>query len=429
MRWALLLFILLLTLRTASAEIVWDDKGEVTLKLGDKYNLDPYTVQAMDFDRDGVLLTLYKYDKMLDTWVIKTGDDFVYNNEIKINKSEIFAGSKGFAKLHLWKRAAPDFVISFVTEKDTYSPGSYVPVTININNDGNVTAKNITVTLDHGELDLVTGEVKKHYDSINAKTQVSYSVTVAAPRSPKKSTFTLIVMASGYDENNTNYKDGSKSLTILSSIYIEKTVEGKKVDNVPYVYWGTTSNISIRVLNIGNSDVKGIKVNDGITDDFEPVSLSFSTFDLSKGEEKILKYTIIPKKPGRYTLPKANASFVLNNEKVKLESEKQELIVGGAYIQITKSYEILDEKGLVQVIVTAQNIGDMPAKAVIAESSPADVKLLGSVSLSRNVTLEPGEKEIISYLASIPGKADLPPATISYNNLNLESSQHILKFL
>lgn len=415
---------LLLTLKTANAEIVWDDGGEVTLKLGDKYNLDPYTIQAVDFDRDGALLTLYRYDKVIGTWVLKTEEDFVYNDEIKINRSEIFPGLKGFAKLHLWKRAIPDFVISFETEKDTYSPGSYIPVTINIKNDGNVTARNITVTLDPGDLELITGQVKKYYDTINAKTQVPYSVTVAAPRSPKKSTFTVIAMASGYDEKNINYKGyGSKSLTILSSIYIEKTVEGKKVDNVPYVYWGTQSNVSIKVLNIGNSDIKDIKVNDGITDDFEPVSLSFPLFDLPIGKEKIIKYTIIPKKPGRYTLPKANATFILNNEKVKLESEKQELIVGGAYIQLTKSYEILDEKGLVQVVVTAQNIGDMPAKAIISENTQENVKLLGSASLSRNVTLEPGEKEIISYLASIHGNLELPPATIRYNNLSFESNK------
>jgi len=426
MRWAFFLCIFLLfTLHTVSAEeIVWDDRGEITLKLGDKYSLDPYAIQAVDFDRDRVLLTLYKYDKTINSWVLKTGEDFVYNDEIKINQSEVFPGANGFAKLHLWKRAVPDFVISFETEKDTYPSGSYIPVTINIKNDGNVTAKSVTVTLDPGELELVAGQVKKYYDTINAKTQVSYSVTVAAPVSPKKSTFTLIAAASGYDEKNINYKGyGSKSLTVLSSLYIEKTVEGKKIDNVPYVYWGTPSNVSIRVLNIGNSDVKGIKVEDSITDDFEPVSLSFPPFDLSKGEEKIIKYTIIPKKPGRYTLPKANVSFVLNNEKVKLETEKQELIVGGAYIELTKDYEILDEKGLVQVTVTAQNIGDMPAKAVISENPPDNIKLLGSAYLNRNVTLEPGEKEIISYLASIPEKVDLPPTAVRYNNLSFESNK------
>jgi|GEM_PF-7108593 len=425
MKKIIFLFIyLLLILKTASAEIIWDDRGEITLKLGDKYNLDPYTIQAVDFDRGSAILTIYKYDKMLDTWVLKTSEDSIYNDEIKINITEIFPGLEGFSKLRLWKRAVPDFVISFETEKDTYSPGSYIPVTINIKNDGNITVKNVTVTLDTGELNLITGQVKKHYDSINAKTQVSFPVTVAAPRSPKKSTFTLITMASGYDEKNINYRGyGSRSLTVLSSIYIEKTVEGKKIDNVPYIYWGTQSNISIRVLNIGNSDLTGLKVDDGITDDFEPVSLSFPSFDLPKGKENILKYAIIPKKPGRYTLPKANISFILNNEKVKLESEKQELIVGGAYIQLTKSSEILDENGLVQITVTAQNIGDIQAKAEISEIPPANAKLLGSASLNRNVTLEPGEKEIISYLASIQGTMDFPPATVRYNNLSLESNK------
>lgn len=423
-RKVLLLICLLLILATARAEILWDDNGEITLKLGDKYNLDPYTIQVLDFDRDGVMLTISKFDKMVDTFVLKTNDDYVQNDEIKINKSEIFAGSPGFAKLHLWKRSVPDFVISFSTEKDTYSPGSYIPVTINIRNDGNITARNITVTLDPGELDMITGELTKNYETINAKTTVTLYVTVATPRSPKKSTFTLIAMASGQDENNTFYKGyGSKSVTILSSIFLEKTVEGKKIDNIPYIYWGTMSNVSIRVLNIGNSDVKGIEVLDGITSDFEPVNLSFPTFDLLKGEENILKYTIVPKKPGRYTLPESNVSFLLNNEKVKLTSEKQELIVGGAYIQLTKSHEILDENGLVQVTVTAQNIGDMQANTSITETLPSNVKLIGSASLNRNVTLGPGEKEIISYLATVPSKIDLPPAKVEYNGLNFESNK------
>ncbi len=424
MRWTFFLFILLFTLKIASAEVVWDDQGELTLYLGDKYNLDPYTIQAVDLDRDGLLLTLYKYDKALDSTVLKTNEEFVYNDEIKINTTEVFPGANGFATLHLYKRAVPDFVISFGTEKDTYSPGSYVPVTINIQNNGNITARNITVTLDTGELDLVTGQAEKYYDSIGPKTTVSFSVTAAIPRSPKKNTFTIIASASGYDENNTNYKGyGSKSLTAMSSLYIEKTVEGKKIDNVPYMYWGVPANVSIRILNIGDSDVTGIMVDDSATDDFEPVSLSVPSFDLQKGEEKIIQYTITAKKPGRYTLPKANLSFILNNEKIKLESEKPELIVGGAYIQLTKSYETLDEKGLVQVVVTAQNTGDMAAEVVISEIVPANVKPLDSVSLNRNVTLGPGEKEIISYLASIPKHADLPPATVRYNNVSFESNK------
>lgn len=425
MRRNVLLFIcLLLISTTARADILWDDSGEITLKLGDKYNLDPYTIQVLDFDRDGVILSIYKYDNILDTFVLKTDDDYVQNDEIKINKSEIFAGSPGFAKLHLWKRSVPDFIISFSTEKDTYSPGSNIPVTINIRNDGNITARNITVTLDPGELDMITGQLKKNYDTINAKTTVTFYVTVSTPRSPKKSTFTLIAMASGQDGNNTFYKGyGSKSLTILSSIYIEKTVEGKKIDNIPYIYWGIPGNVSIRVLNLGNSEVKGLEVKDSITSDFDPVNLSFPTFDLLKGEEKIIKYAIVPKKPGRYTLPESNVSFILNNEKVKLSSEKQELIVGGAYVQLTKSHEILDENGLVQVTVTAQNIGDMRANTSITETLPSNVKLIGSASLTRNVTLGPGEKEIISYLAVVPAKIDLPPAKVEYNGLNFASNE------
>ena len=421
---ALLPILLLIALDTVSAEVIWDGGDEVTLNLGDKYNFDSYAIEAADFDRESVLLTIYKHDKIIDSLVLKTGEDFVYNDEIKINETEVFSGAKSFAKLNLWKNAVPDFTISFETETDTYSPGSYIPVTINIKNDANVTAKNITVILDPDELDVVTGQTMKHYDSINANTQVSFSVTVTSLRSPKKSTFTLIAMASGYGENNINYKGyGSKSLTILSSIYIEKTVEGKKIDDVPYIYWGTPSNVTIEVINCGNSEVKAIKMDDSITDDFESTSLSFPSFDLPEGNRKILNYIIIPKKPGRYTLPKANASFTLNGEKVKLESEEQELIVGGAYVQLAKTYEIVDEKGLVQVMMTAQNIGDVPAKTAISETISDNVKILGSASLNRTVTLDPGEKEIISYLALIPTKVDLPPATAEYNNLTIESNE------
>lgn len=420
----ILFIILLFTLRTASADVIWEDQGEVTLKMGDKYNLDPYTLQISDIDRESAIITVYKYDKIFDTWVLKNTEDFEFNDEIKINRTEIFPGASGFTSFHILKAAVPDFVISFSTEKDTYSPGYNIPVTININNNGNITAKNITVTLDTGELELITGEVEKHYDSINAKTQVSYSVTVATPRLPKKSTFTLIITASGFDDNNTNYKGyGSKSLTVLSTIFIEKTIEGKKFDDVPYIYWGIPANVSIKVKNFGENELKGIKVDDSVTDEFEPLSLSFPSFDLPAGKDKIISYTIIPKKPGRYTLEKANVSFILDNEKIKLESEKQELIVGGAYVQLTKSNEILDENGLVQITVTAQNIGDIKTNTSIIETLPSNVKLIGSASLTRNVTLEPGEKEIISYLAMVPAKIDLPPAKIEYNNLNFESNK------
>ena len=425
MRLKILIFILLIfTIKAASAQVVWEDHGEVTLYLGDKFNIDPYTIVASDFDRDSFLINIYKYDKIIDSSILKTSEDFNYNDEIKINKSMVFPGANGFSKFHLWKRAAPDFVISFTTEKDTYSPGSYIPVTININNNGNLTARNISTNLDIGEMELITGVSEKYYDTIAAKTTVSFSVTVATPRYPKKSTFTLIAMASGYDENNTNFKGyGSKSLTILSSIYLEKTIDGRKIDNVPYVYWDAPGNVSIKVINTGNSDVKGLKLEDGITEDFEPVALSFPDFDLQKGEQKIIKYPLTPKKPGRYTLPKANVSFILNNEKVKLESEKQDLIVGGAYIQLTKSHEILDDKGLIQVIVTAQNIGDVRASTLISDSIDPNIKPLGNVSLVRNITLEPGEKEIISYIASIPAKVDLPPAKASFNKLNIETNK------
>jgi len=253
--------------------------------------------------------------------------------------------------------------------------------------------------------------LKRRYPDIPAGS--SESLKLKFLPGPSGKTYTISVTASGKDREGNIYKDSAtKTVSIPAAFDIQKTASDSVMGEGLYpgiTGFGDIASIknitfvSIRVDNKMNHPLYGVKLKDTMRPDFDFVdnmnrtSLSW-VFDINAGDHKEFTYTIMAKRQGVYTFPRAELTWAERGEKVHLVSNGPQTTVSGPYIVVERNFNRTDVHTgeTVSVSLSISNTGDLPANITVKDNVPLNATFL-SGSLSFSGLLRPAQNEKISF--------------------------------
>lgn len=436
----------------------WTDDKSSTLEWGETIENGNYTVEAYDFPRTNIKgqigtpyvgIHLYENDVLVLTESLLEWESFIYDGEVRVTVDAIMPDSdihwqndtyEPWADITIELRGLPDLDIVVETidddgdDIDTFKLTDYrIPVTINIENEGDAPLEDVDLYIDTGglEFDQFTPDKDTHYtyDIIEDGTSIpEISFELKIPSHMKDTEYNIRVNVTGIDEKDEphNFIDG-KEITVLNMVNITKNTKSD-------IFMTDTAFIQLTIRNDGTYAVNNIELEDNVGDYFELVGSSPLQWNLNlgPGEFKDYRYTVKPVKPDPdgYELPEAEARWEVDGIEYSQTCVAPEIIVHGSKILLEKTVSPtkVAVNGDVTVTVTATNVGDVKASVEIFDDSP----------LPDNVTLVSGEmytKEVIdeedsvsiSYVlrADIDGIYELPQSTAKFFDLQGYRSEEI----
>ncbi|MDF1558185.1 MAG: BatD family protein [ANME-2 cluster archaeon] len=433
----------------------WAQGKSAKLYWGDTLDTSVYRIEAYDFprtDRKGQINTpyvgvnLYKDGELVASESLLNWDSFIYEGEVRVTVVDIMAASdihwqndayEPWAEIRMELRALPDLDISIVTDKgnddDTYKvTDSKIIVTLTVQNKGDAPITEVDLNVDFGGLEFETfSPEKKTYfteDEIHHGASITKIFYLKTPSHMNDTDYEITVNVTGIDEKEVVHNfTKNKDLTVLNMITIIKNAKSD-------IFMTDTAFVQVTIRNDGAYAVNGIELKDTVGDYFELIGSSslLWNFNLGSKEYKDYKYTIKPVKPNKngYTLPEAEASWVVNGIEYNQTSDEPKIIVHGSKILLEKTVSPTqaEPNANVTVTVTATNVGDVKASVEIFDQDP----------LPENVTLVSGElytKEVIdeedsismSYIvmADTDGHYELPRATAKFFDLQGYRSEEV----
>lgn len=331
-----------------------------------------------------------------------------------------------------------------VTDKHSaYRIHDEIPMEISVINYGDVEAENPELYIDTGGLLFESGKTNyplptlagKDQKDFNGEANQTIKLKLKFPENPDKINYTVHAYIKGVKNNNVYYYDDTKTITLLPSIGIQKSVTKESVlidrEDITNVYpsvdpdeitrWLQSADtyVTLGVTNYQSYEIKKIKLSDTIPRQFiiENNSLNW-TFDLKPGGTKEFTYRILTNRPGRYSLPSALLSYSDMNMTWNLTSNSPSTEVHGSCIQIFKKSDkpVIIKGNNTNITVTVRNSGDMPSKVAVNDSLPENSTLLkGQMYYEGNIL--PKESALFSYMISMDyeGQVELPNPILYVN--------------
>ena len=440
-------------------DLYWTgDKETDTLEWGETLDNDIYTVEAYDFPRTNIKgqiitpyvgINLYKNDVLVASDNLLRLGNFIYDGEVNVQVESIMENSsiywhndtyEPWAKITITLRGLPDLDIVVETKRDddedTFQlTNSRIPVTINIENEGDAPLEDVDIYIDtHGlEFHRFSPNKELHYtpddihhdDSID---EIYFELSI--PSHMKDTEYNISVNVTGIDQKDEghNFTDG-KDITILNMINITKNT---KYD----IFMTDTAFVQLIVRNDGTYAVNNIEFRDSIPDYFELVGSSPLewNFNMAPGQYRDFKYTIKPIKPNPdgYELPTADATWNVGGIEYNQTCIKPEIIVHGSKILLEKTVSPtqVDPNENVTVTITATNVGDIKASVEIFDNDPLpdNVTLVSGEPYTTSPKIIDEEDSIsLTYIirASANGTYELPQATAKFHDLQGYRSEEI----
>ncbi|HEY9245217.1 MAG TPA: hypothetical protein VIO11_00070, partial [Candidatus Methanoperedens sp.] len=225
--------------------------------------------------------------------------------------------------------------------------------------------------------------------------------------------FTIRAAVTGKDNEGNIYKaSNSKTVPVLKTLALHKvssnSILGERLYPESYYKVGdvvTIKNITyvdIRVDNLQNFPVRGVKLEDSIPISFDLIgnaganSISW-TFDINASDHREFSYAITPKRQGVYDLPQALLTWREYGQEMHAYSSSS-TTVSGPYIEVERSFNRsnLNIGDILRVTLSLRNSGDMPTNVSVNEIIPQNVTYLDG-NLSYSGFLNPGESVNIAY--------------------------------
>ncbi|CAD6491531.1 MAG: hypothetical protein ANIMEMIM_00161 [Candidatus Argoarchaeum ethanivorans] len=406
----------------------WDDVGDAALYKGDTYNVEGYTVEFVDyesvkFEGNFVLIQLRKGESILNESILNSScnvssttttvcDELIWNDEVKI---EIYADTDEDPRsnspinwpnpcihINFYLRNKPDISLELATNTKTYTAqDSLIYLTATIENEGDAVIKNLSASINPGELRLIGGDLTRHWVSLLVDEEEEFYARLQVPpeiTGSEGKSFLVFLNATGFDEKNLMHTESvSTEITVLPrfNLKIRKTVTNITMEQ--------KSLVSIDVENEGGKNLS-IRLNDTLPPCFnlcDNQSLTWE-YNLTQGEMLHYSYFMKPTRPGIFEVPPATILFSVHGKTLNITSNACTVMVDGAYIIVNKTAqaeEVIQGQN-VTVAVTVTNTGNKDAIIKLADVIPVNAFVING-NTTMQTTLSPGEIDTMVYTMTI----------------------------
>ncbi len=369
---------------------IWTPLETTTLKWGDNYSIQDYSVSIDALGTNTVNLTIS--NKTISETGIFQKDGFKDFGNLRIAVRSI--NRTGFVELESLAFKPPEVKTEIITGKYEYYPDETVEVIINLTSDD---TQNIAgIILDSNNPIKIQPDMFS-ISGIKGTKSFKSLITRLPPNSTIK--LTAQVEIRGY-YNNARLLTLSKDIQITPNISIAKYIPEETDDENVFV--------ELYVYNSGK-DNKSISVHDAIPSGFTAGQQPDWNIELGNKKSTNLTYYITPQKPGRYELPPAIARWD-NQSSV---SKTTGITVHMPFITMTKKAQ--NNRSLTDVELTISNSGDRPAMVTVSDKIPAAHPLVFGTSTWSGL-IERGGNVSIGY--SLQGNIEsLPAANATYRDI------------
>ncbi|MDD2613801.1 MAG: BatD family protein [Methanosarcina sp.] len=433
----------------AEENIEWVKKQEgKKLYWGDTVTVDGYVIKAEDFNVDKcVFISISKDGEKLKTAPLSAGLDVVYNDRIKVyaqkvdpNYETITKDGKEFkrsnwnpyAELNIFVRGEPNFDIKVETQKDAYDPKSTerIDVSIKLKNDGQSKAKDTILTIDTAGMEILKGKARYTFGEVlKDETLEPMNLTLKPSAHWVDTDLKITAKTTCVDVKGDKYEDtGSKVIKIekIWGLIISKSI---KKD----YHMGKPVHVLVSVRNEGLCDINDIIIKDSVVSDMhlQKAATFEKTLSLKSGETagKVFEYTLIPEKPGEFTIPQAIATFTLpNGQSGETCSDCSENVkIYGPEISITKTVDRqqLNSGDKLTVTVTAKNTGNIDASVTLTDTIPPEAKFISGETSFKQVLRSAGGSKTIVYVMQMhkEGEINLPACKATFIDIDEYSGE------
>jgi uncharacterized repeat protein (TIGR01451 family) len=466
----LILIVLLLEIPLASSympnDIEWAPSTEAILYKGNNFTNGPYTVVAIQFPTPVPGFKELQTNKILpETPVSPVVYLEIYNNgalmketvlylrspyeidpdyEVKVSLIDILPGTssewvmeyyKPWAKVSISLRGKPKFEVTVTTDKTNYvsSTDEILTATVKVTNTGDAVARNVEVDLDPGVLQLRGGSTSQfHHTYLELKkgeTQ-SFPVIFLVPKVAADTSYTLSAKTKGYDVKDLEYQvSGSLAIPVASKPFITGVSVSKAIKN--RIYLKDTILVRVTVSNGGDFDLYNVRLTDSLNENFKLLfdsPLQWEIPVIESGHDESRTYSLKPLETNLdgFTIPAANAHFMINNKEYNASSESPLVIVNGPKIILNKTVDkqTVNISEDITITVTVNNIGNIATKTQVLDYLPENVSLVSGQTSIESVFLEINKPQGFSYIirTSMDGRIELPAAVANYISIEYKGT-------
>jgi hypothetical protein len=434
----------------ANEDIKWSDEGSTyrLTQTDNTFTERDYTVKVVEFPAavrgyktiNGsvyperpvvpfVKFELYKdiinNTSPIDNFTIGVGEEYVFpDQETRITISDI-PGSMSqdwvyeyynpWVTIETRTRSIPnlDISISLTTpsgddvDLDNIRSGSDINARIDIKNTGNDYIENVMFNINPGQLLLrnmtanykLADTIYRLY--VNDEKIIDVSLTI--PVSLEEKAYDIQVNTTGQDVKGVVHNFNVSTTINVKSETDAISVEKRLSKNTSYLteYMG----VVLSIVNAGHTTISNIQIHDavpsgltfvkdGIVQNYTEFSLIRSS--LGPSESWTIGYSLRPKEPGIYILPQFSANFSIGDKNLSATAGEVGFRVFGPHVVLTKSARSIGN-GIVDVIVTATNVGNGPTKAVIEDYTLPSNTTLISGEETMTVSLDPDVEKVMNY--------------------------------
>lgn len=368
---------------------LWAPSGKATLKWGDTYSFEDYSIGFESLGKDSVTLVI-SGKNTTGTDIFIKNDSKDYDN-MRLVVTEI--NRTGFIELEFFKYDIPAIKAQIITDKDEYDPDDEViSVSINIKVEK-------TLNIAHILLNSTNSVAFKPYNFTAIGINGTKSFTSQVEELSAGSTIIINAIIEARDYNNIAYLTSiSKEVYVKPYISIVKRIQEE------------TDEEKVQVeLVIYNSGLNRTLVH--LRDNVSETNPRQMDWDIEVWPKKSsnISYFINPQKPGTYLLPAATAQW---DGKISL-SNTAKTTVHMPYIRMVKT--AANNQGMTDVELEIMNVGDRPAIVAVNDNIPEGYVLAGQTA-SWSGFLDAGKKVYIRY--NLTGNAlSLPAAKATYRDI------------
>ncbi len=369
---------------------IWRSLGSKSLKWGERYTIENYTISAQTFSQASVNLTISSKD--MTEIRIFSNNSFSDLGNLRIIVTNV--DPNGSIDLLFLTNTTPEIRADISTDKDEYTPDEIALVTINIS--GETVQNIIGIYLESGASTEIRPDM---ISSTGVRGKRSFQFQIM--QLPANSTINVTASIKIHDYYGNEYT--TKISKIIHTTPVISITKRAPADT-------DEKNVSVElyIYNAGSTE-ESISVYDTVYEKSNFKQLNWSTRLKPKNSTNI-SYYISPQKLGPHILAPAIAKWKNQSS----ASKEIVMAVHGPFIIITKSAEKRNNLTIVKLAI--YNSGDRSALVNVSDRIPDGHSIING-NTTWSGLLGGGESTAITY--SLPDSVKiLPAASTTYSDIH-----------